>query len=140
MNTVNIAAMPPEWYVAFWDGERPHWWWPICKPGFRHVAAFAYYPDAALWLVYDVTLRRTLIHALAPSQLSAWVAGLPDHRTIVAYEPPAEPRAPDLRLGFWCTPAVAHLVGVASRALRPHALYRDLVLQGARPAFEGEQV
>lgn len=138
--TEDQPPMTPEWYVAFWDGDQPHWWWRLCQPGFRHVAAFAYYPDMAVWLVYEVTTRRTLIHALAPSQMDAWVESLPVNRTIVAFEPTQEPEAPALRLGFWCTPAVAHLVGVRSRALRPEALYRDLVRQGARPAFEGEQV
>lgn len=133
------VAMPVEWYVAFYDGERPHWWWSLCRPGFRHVAAFGYCPDQAVWLVYDVTLRRTLIHAMSPSQMDAWVAALPEDRTIVAFAPTAEPPAPAFRAGFWCSPAVAHLVAVPSRALRPEALYRDLIAHGARPAFVGEQ-
>lgn len=133
------VGMPPEWFVAFWEGDRRHWWWPLCRPGFRHVAAFAYCADQAVWLVYDVTLARTLIQVLSPRQMDAWVDALPACRRIVAYLPAQEPTPPSLRLGFWCTPAVAHLVGVASRALRPEALYRDLIAQGARPAFEGRQ-
>lgn len=134
------VGMPAEWFVAFWEGEQRHWWWPLCRPGFRHVAAFGYCAEQAVWMVYDVTLARTLIQALSPRQMDAWVDALPPCRRIVAYLPTKEPKPPGLRLGFWCTPAVAHLVGVASRALRPQALYRDLMAQGARPAFEGRQV
>jgi len=133
------VCTPVEWFVAFYEGERRHWWWPLCRPGFRHVAAFGYCPDQAVWLVYDVTVRRTLIHALTPSQMDAWVDALPTNRTIVSFLPTAEPPDPAFRLGFWCTPAVAHLVAAPSRALRPEALYRDLLAHGARPAFVGEQ-
>lgn len=136
---VGPVGMPPEWYVAFWEGAEKHWWWPICRPGFRHVAAFGYSAEHRVWLVYDVTLRRTLIQVLDSNQMDAWVTALPDNNCIVAFQPAAEPDPPLNRLGFWCTTAIAHLVGVRSRALRPEALYRDLIAQGARPAFQGEQ-
>lgn len=131
-----IAAIG-EWYVAFFDGERPHWWWRLCRPGFRHVAAFAYDAEHGVWLLYDVTLSRTFIRALSSAQMDAWIDGLPEHRTLLAFKA-GEVRPPDLRLGFWCTTAVAHAVGVQTRALRPEALCRDLLAQGARPAFESE--
>lgn len=127
---------PGAWYVAFFDGERPHWWWRLCRPGFRHVAAFGYCAEQEVWLLYDVTLNRTMIHALTSAQMDAWAADLPDHRTIVHME--AGEDGPTTRIGFWCTPAVAHLLGVRSRALRPEALYRDLLALGARPAFSSE--
>jgi hypothetical protein len=134
-----LSGMPPHWYVAFYDGDRRYWWSSLCRPGFRHVAAFGYCADQAAWLLYDVTTRRTLIRMLTPSQMDAWVEALPDNRRIVAFEPVGEPVEPGVRIGFWCTPAVAHLVGARSRALRPEAFYRDLIAQGARPAFESRQ-
>jgi len=134
-----LSGMPPHWYVAFYDGDQRYWWSGLCRAGFRHVAAFGYCADQAAWLLYDVTTRRTLIRMLTPSQMDAWAEALPDHRCILAFEPVGEPDDPGLRLGFWCTPAVAHLVGARSRALRPEAFYRDLLAQGARPAFESRQ-
>ncbi len=127
-----------EWYVAFFDGPARYWWTPLCRPGFRHVCAFAYDAEHAVWLLYDVTMTRTHIRAQSSEQMDAWCARLPANRTIVRFASPPEPEPPAFRLGFWCAPAVAHLVGVASRALRPEALYRDLVAQGALPAFESE--
>ena len=132
------SGCPGAWYAAFFDGERPHWWWRLCRPGFRHVAAFGYCAEQGVWLLYDVTLKQTMIHALSSEQMDAWVDNLPAARRIVHFTPDA-PEPPSVRLGFWCTPAVAHLVGVRSRALRPQALYRDLVAQGARAAFESDQ-
>ena len=134
-----LSGMPPNWFVAFYDGGQRYWWSGLCREGFRHVAAFGYCADQAAWLLYDVTTARTLIRVLTPSQMDAWVGRLPDNRRIVAFEATEEPGDPVLRVGFWCTPAVAHLVGARSRALRPEAFYRDLLAQGARPAFESRQ-
>ena len=139
--TLEVSGFPGAWYVAFHDGERPHWWWPLCRPGFRHVLAFGYCVHAEAWLVYDVTLGRTYVRAFKRETFAGWLDNLPDHRTILLVEGPddaAPCRAPGFRAGFWCTPAVAHLVGARSRALRPEALWRDLIAQGARPAFTSE--
>lgn len=125
-----------EWYVAFFDGETPHWWWSFCRPGFRHVCAFAYDAEQRVWLLYDVALVRTHIRALSSDQMDAWVLALPAHRSILLA--PVDDRPPAHRIGFWCTTAVAHLLGRRARALRPQALYRDLLASGARPAFESE--
>lgn len=133
------SGHPAAWYVAFYESGEPHWWWPLCKPGFRHVMAFGYCVHAAAWLIYDVTLARTFVRALKPEAFDLWLATLPAGRAILHYESPeVDPDARSwggFRLGFWCTPAVAHLIGAPSRALRPHALFRDLIRLGARPAF-----
>lgn len=134
-----LSGMPPNWFVAFYNVGQRYWWSRLCRDGFRHVAAFGYCAEQAAWLLYDVTTCRTLIRILTPSQMDAWVAALPDNRTVLEYQPTEEPAEPAFRLGFWCTPAVAHLVGARSRALRPEAFYRDLIAQGARPAFESRQ-
>ena len=126
------------WYVAFFNGPQRYWWSPLCRDGFRHVAAFAHDAQAGVWILYDVTLNRTIIRALSSDQMDAWVDALPAHRLILKFEAPDEPPEPGLRLGFWCAPAIAHVVGVRSRALRPEALCRDLLAQGARPAFGSE--
>lgn len=131
------GGFPGAWYAAFYNGERRHWWWPLCRDGFRHVSVFGYCPEHAIWLLYDVALARTYVRALSSEQMDAWVDALPSHRRIVNFEA-ADPDARPLRLGFWCTTAAAHLLGVRSRALRPEALYRDLIAQGARPAFESD--
>ena len=126
------------WYVAFYNDERRYWWSWMCRDGFRHVSAFAHDAEAGVWLVYDVTTERTHIRALSSPQMDAWVDALPANRRIVRFAPDVPARPPAVRVGFWCAPAVAHVVGVTSRALRPEALYRDLLAQGARPAFESD--
>lgn len=129
------SGFPSAWYVAFFGTSRRHWWDWMSPPGFYHVLAFAYAAHAERWVIYDVARDRTIIRALTADAFLLWIAGLPTGRRIVLFEAGDAPARPAMRLGFWCSTAVAHLVGVRTRALRPAALYRDLLAQGARPAF-----
>lgn len=129
------SGFPSSWYVAFYGVDRKRWWDHLSPPGFYHVVAFAYCAHAERWVIYDVTRDRTLIRTYTPAAFMLWLAGLPRGRTIVLFDGVDREARPAHRLGFWCATAVAHLVGVRSRALRPIALYRDLLAQGARPAF-----
>ena len=130
-------GMPGIWHVAFYSlPDAPPAWWERFSPfGFRHVLAFGFSVYSDRWMVYDVTRDRTIIMALHAADFTPWLAGLPEHRRILRLPLAVEPRASKLRLGFWCTRAVAHLLGIPSRALRPHGLYRELQARGAVPAF-----
>lgn len=129
------SGFPSAWYVAFFGSRREHWWDWLAPRGFQHVLAFAYAAHAERWVVYDVGRHRTVIRTLTTEAFTRWLAGLPRGRTIVHFEAGDAEAEPAFRAGFWCSTAVAHLVGVRTRALRPAALYRDLLAQGARPAF-----
>lgn len=130
------SGFPGAWYVQFHGDEVLHWWDMLSPPGFYHVLAFAYAEHAERWLIYDVGRDRTLIRALDTRTFAAWLSGQPKGRRILLYEAGDRPARPAHRIGFWCTIAVSHLIGLRSRALRPFALYRELLAQGARPAFE----
>jgi hypothetical protein len=43
------------------------------------------------------------------------------------------PRRLAPQLGFWCTIAMKHLVGIRSRALRPDRLWQDCIAAGGKP-------
>jgi len=128
-------ADPGEWYVAFWGVERLGWWDVFTRPGFRHIMAFAYSSHAERWLIYDVCRHRTYVRAYRGEAFDEWLGGMPEEATVlrVGSAPTTEHRAQ--RLMFICTTAVKHLVGIRSRALRPHALFRDLLGIGASYAF-----
>ena len=129
-------GFPGQWYVAFYCHDKRMAWWDWLSPrGFRHVFAFGYSVYAERWLIVDVTRDRTLVLALKSEDFPSWLATVPPNRTILRVDTPEEPRGSGLRLGFWCTRGVAHLLGIPSRALRPVALYRELLRRGAVPAF-----
>lgn len=133
--------MVRSWCVAFVDDPRqPRRWWDVfTRPGFRHVEAFGWDADAGVWLVYSVFNDSTMVDALTADTADAVIGGICAVSSVVLrYDMPATPDGgAGLRLGMWCVPAVAHLLGIRSRALAPHQLYRDLLRRGATPAYEG---
>lgn len=136
IDEVEVSGVPGAWFVAFYGkGYRQHWWDWLLPMDRQHVMAFGYSAHAERWLVYDVTTGQTYIRALTPEVFTHWVAALPAHRKILLIDA-GSAAPPKWRFGFWCVPAVAHLIGVRSRALRPPAFYRDLLRLGATPAFE----
>lgn len=134
--------MVRSWLVAFVDDPRsPRRWWDVlCRSGFRHVQAWGWDADAGVWVVYSVFTDSTMVDALPPGDLADSVIGgiCAVSSAVLRFEPPARPeQGRMLRLGFWCVPAVAHLLGIRTGALVPHQLYRDLLRRGATPAYEG---
>jgi hypothetical protein len=128
-------ADPGEWYVAFWGTDRLGWWDVFTRFGFRHVMAFAYSSHAERWLIYDVCRHRTFVRAYKTDAFDLWLGELPEEVTVLKVPSPPDPKLRYQRAMFICTTAVKHLVGIRSRALRPHALFRDLLATGASFAF-----
>lgn len=137
--------MVRSWLVAFIDDPRqPRRWWDrlFCRPGFRHVQAWGWDADAERWVIYSVFNASTMIDVLPDGDLADAVIGgmVAVSSRILRYEPPPTPeRGLFPRVGFWCVPAVAHLLGVRPSlgALAPWGFYRDLLRRGATPAYEG---
>ena len=130
---------PDYWYVAFVKRNRTHWIDWLLPAGFRHVFAMGYVIETGYWLVYDVRLDATNIDVLegqALDQLLAWC-----WQEGIVLRADCVPRSPQkhLRFGFWCVPAIKHLLGLKSCALTPRALYRHLVKIGCErimPQYE----
>lgn len=127
------------WFVTFHrDCISPFWnrW----TPGrFKHVRAFAYSADALCWVFYDVAMSGTRV-ILAPAGAEAdrligeYIAGgsvLKMRRL-----PPRKPRWRD-RVGFWCVPAMRHLLNLPGGALLPEGLWRDCIHSGAEVVING---
>lgn len=121
-----------EWFVAF--HSHCSIWWVDALPGrFKHVSAFGLCREAATWVVYDPGAAQTLL-TLVPDS-AAGRAALADHtHSAAVLKVPArviDPRAVRFRLGFCCTTAVRHALGLPGGALRPDGLWRDCLRNGA---------
>lgn len=120
---------PRQWIVLF-DREVTTWWVNMLPLGkYKHVRAFGYVPEAKAWIFYDVALDRTVIKIAcdqdAKRLMADWLAKAD------AISMPARAHGfPAPRLGFWCVPAIKHLIGLRSGALRPQTLWRDCLRQG----------
>jgi hypothetical protein len=124
------------WHVAFVPGPVLRWWDVLCSPSMRHVLAFGWCDHAQVWVIVDAThagLRIRLVPDGIPfygvlAQMK--VAGASFLEMDVQ-----ESTSTGLRFGLWCVPVVKSLLGVGGWALRPEALYREMVRKGADVSF-----
>lgn len=126
-----IGVEPSMWFLIFTERADRRWVRWLAAGRFAHVLAFGWVPDQRAWLVYEVTMNRTRVAVMPDCPGSdERIAELRAGNVTLAMKP-AEGRAPWMRLGFWCVPAMAHLLGLSRRPLRPDALYRQCLAEGA---------
>lgn len=132
--------MITQWYVGFIGDHqgRPARWFDIfTDKNFRHVLAIGYDPMLKVWVYYDPNIYSTHVQVYDPDDenLNSLIYFVKTNGAWLR----VKPRNKACLFGRWrhyCVPAVKHLVGSASSALTPKGLYRDLVREGAKPAFE----
>jgi len=125
----------PDWTLVFCKNPGP-WWVRLLACGrYNHVKAIAYLPSLRAWLFYDVKFNGTKVMLAREGE-----AGTPGilREYLKNCDTIAMPRLPTPKriapqLGFWCTIAMKHLVGIKSRALRPDSLWRDCIRAGGKP-------
>lgn len=136
------APEPTRWILVFnRTTTNPVVRW--LAPGrYKHVSAYAWLPGLRAWLFYDVHFTGTSIAVMPDgTDALAWLYDMTkdaDLLEMTCLPGPQRGRVPlTHRIGFWCVPAIRHLVGVRSGALSPSAFYRHCVAAGARPPDEG---
>jgi hypothetical protein len=125
----------PEWTLVFCKKRGP-WWVRLLAWGrYNHVKAVAYLPTMRAWLFYDVKFHGTRLMLAHEDELGIrgfLQAYLDDSDTIAMPRLPVPKRAAP-QLGFWCTLAMKHLIGISTSALRPDRLWRDCLAAGGKP-------
>jgi hypothetical protein len=124
-------AEPADWFVIF-QRQSSRWWIDLLAWGeFRHVCAMGYVPRCSTWLVFDWQIGKTRIFAVANAEADALLGHYSAGSVIVRMPKQfgAENRY-NPRLGGWCVPSVAHLLGLRTCALRPDALFRHCLANG----------
>lgn len=125
-----VGIAPTMWFLIFTPIAKQWWLRWLAMGRFKHVMALGWVPDQRVWVVYEVSVTRTRIAVLPESTGAAeMIADLRDGCETVAMV--ADGAASRWATpGFWCVPAMAHLVGLRSRPWRPDALYRACLAQG----------
>lgn len=118
------------WLVAFVKRGRDHWIDWFLPSGFRHVFAFGYVPEADVWLLYDVQFARTQVKVIPDELVGSHIEYAWEEGALIKVPHIKAAAPPLLRWGFWCVPAIKHLIGVRSSALTPKGLYDHLVKIG----------
>jgi hypothetical protein len=125
------AVEPEAWFIVFHPVSATRWLNRL-PMRFRHVSAFAYVHAAGCWLIYDVQFWGTR-HILLPDNPAAldFLADFTARCTVLHMRRPGPSRL-WFRVGFWCVPAIKHLLGLRSSALLPNGLYRSCLRAGAK--------
>jgi hypothetical protein len=118
------------WLVFFGSAESEPWWSKLLTPGYRHVAACAWFAEQERWVYYNPTRRGTVILLYRPDEFDARFTQLLASSSLVLRVVARQSRS-TTPFGWWCTGAIKALVGVRSRALSPAGLARHLRRHGA---------
>ena len=127
------AEQPEAWFLCFHRSCASPIWQLLIPGHWKHVRAFTYAAAPRVWLFYDVSLTQTRI-VVAPEGQEAdrMVGEYIDGAAVLRMRVGTE-RKPSLRsrVGFWCVPAMRHLLGLPGGALLPERLWRDCLSNGA---------
>ena len=139
MNEVSAYGIEARRWTVIFHRKASHWIFRLIALGhFKHVSALAWVPELSQWWVYDVGFRRTYLRVLVDGQAAQGIiAGLVKGNATVTIDV-REENLPLMRLGMFCTTAIAHLLGIRTSALRPDTLYRHLVAQGGTVRDDGQ--
>lgn len=122
---------PLEWHVVF-HRDSSRWWVKWLSWGrYQHVSAFGQVKKTGVWLFYEVMTGRTEVMAVPDDKADPLLGLYASKGCIVRMMAPipADDRL-KLKPGFWCVPAIAHLLGLKTCALRPDALLRHCLANG----------
>lgn len=82
-------------------------------------------------MFYDFYLDRARISVVNDHEANALIGHYSSSGTVVRMARPIGREAEvNFRSGWWCVPAVAHIIGLKSCALRPDALFRQCLANG----------
>lgn len=125
-----IGVEPSMWFLIFATSAKQRWLSWLAMGRFKHVLALGWVADQRVWVIYEVSIGRTRVAVLpACAGASEMIAELRAGNVTVAMAPGRQGMR-WLQPGFWCVPAMAHLVGLRTWAMRPDALYRACLAQG----------
>lgn len=122
---------PAEWFVVFHDSTSKWWVDWLAWGRFKHVSVFGKVPRSGSWVFYDFHTDRAHVMVVGDWEADIAIGYYSMCGTVVRF-----PRllsdhgGVNFRPGLWCVPAVAHIIGLRTCALRPDALYRQCLAKG----------
>lgn len=135
MDTRDRYDGPPFWFVVFTHTFGTPWVDRLIIGRFKHCFAVGYFPNARAWVKVNPTLRGIDLDVMRKEEAGNWLDCV-SYECAVLKVTAGRRTKPRVR-AFWCTPAVAALVGSTSNALTPDRLWRDLLREGAEIVANG---
>jgi hypothetical protein len=119
------------WQVFFSDPQASGFWRWFTRPGFRHVAAAAYYADQDRWVFVQPARHRLEVMVLRPEEATRFLGELIERATVVLQVEGREDRR-FMPAMFGCVGALQALLGISGPCVAPYGLYRHLLANGAK--------
>lgn len=133
----DVPLIPAFWLVCFVGMERRSIWDWFLPAGYRHAFLLGYLPDVKQYLLYEVLFWRTTVALVSPALAGQMISGAAAQGgALVCHPPEAGKPSAWLRFGFWCVPAIKHVLGLRCVAVTPKGLHDFLVRNGAKPLLE----
>lgn len=122
---------PKEWFVVFHE-QSSKWWVNLLAWGrFKHVSVFGKVERSGSWVFYDLHSDRAHVMVIGDWEADIALAYYSECGPVIRFSRLLSDVAGfSFRPGFWCVPAVAHIIGLRTCALRPDALYRQCLAKG----------
>jgi hypothetical protein len=124
------SGQPARWVLAFQrstESRLVNW---LAFGRYKHVTAFGYVEAVDHWLFFDWRARALDLIVARGEHATQLMAHYTRDADLLGMD--ARPGAgTGFQAGLWCVPAIRHLVGIRGSALRPDALWRDCIAQGA---------
>ena len=128
------AIEPDYWNVVFHPSETRVA--ELTLGRFQHVSAFTYIAGFSGWLLYDVQWGGVRIAMLGKvAHLVAYTRNC----TVVKFSRRYDHMPLVTRAGFYCVPAIKHLIGLSCVAVSPDGLYRAVIANGGEVISEPER-
>lgn len=127
--SAGASGQPARWVLAFQRSTESPWVRLFACGRYKHVSAFGYIAEVDHWVFFDWRfpgIDVIVARGDGATQLMHHYTRDADLLGMVPLK-----RSTGARFGFWCVPAIKHLLGISGGALRPDALFRDCVRQGA---------
>ncbi len=131
---------PSVWTVVFVPKDREAWFDLLSPRWARHVLAFGYVPATDTYILVDPVEHAHLVAVVPWSDMRVRMMQWKEAGVRALRIDQGPGGTYNARLGNWCTQTIARLIGLKSSALRPVALYRDLLRAGAYPVLEESDV
>jgi hypothetical protein len=124
------SGQPARWVLVFQRSTESRLVNLLAFGRYKHVTAFGYVEAVDHWLFFDWRARALDLIVARGDHATQLMAHYTRDADLLGID--ARPGiGTGFQAGLWCVPAIRHLVGIRGSALRPDALWRDCIAQGA---------
>jgi hypothetical protein len=125
------AVEPTEWFVVFHTKAMNPWLGRLACGKYKHVSALAYCPGFKAWLLFDAQWTGMRLILMPHETAKTFYAEYTADCAVLKMARVHQPMPVSSRWGFYCVPAIKHLLGLRCVAARPDGLYRSMLRNGA---------